>query len=158
MDLIDTHVHLSDSKFDDDREQVVGRALSNSVAMITVAGSSDSVRQQMLQVAELHQSVWICFGVHPFNADLADETALRNIEHLAGHPKVVGIGEIGLDQDDWDFDIAPFDVQQRAFVDQLALAVRVKLPVALHLRARSAVDVAIEIMNDTGVPNGGRCS
>lgn len=155
MKLIDTHVHLSDGKFDTDRDQVIARALHNGIAMITPGGSAAPTRAKMLQIAESNESIWLCFGVHPFNAEYAEEAELTAIEHLASNPKVVGIGEIGLDQDEWDFDIAPFDVQQRAFKKQLALAARVALPVALHIRARKAVDAAIEILADAVIPNGG---
>jgi TatD DNase family protein len=131
LTLIDTHMHLHSAQFDDDRQATFDRAVAAGVArMIEIGYDLDSSRAA-LALAERDPRIFAVVGIQPHYAAIADDAWLAEIRRLAAHPKVVAIGEIGLD---YYHDRAPHDLQERLFRDQLALARELRRPVVIHSR------------------------
>jgi TatD DNase family protein len=130
--LVDTHCHLDLRQFDADRDAVLARAGEAGVGLIVnPAIDLDSCRR-VLALAERYPNVYAAVGVHPNDcADFDDDTAAQ-LRDLARHPKVVAIGEIGLD---YYWNKVAVDQQRRALAAQLALAAEMDLPVILHSRS-----------------------
>ena len=129
--LIDTHAHITAKDFDADRDAVIRRALDAGVACIVNPGTGLEDSKKAIDLAEKHNGVYACVGFHPHDARKADEKSLAEIEELSKHPKVVAIGEIGLD---FHYDFSPQDVQRDVFRDQVKLAQRRNLPIVIHTR------------------------
>ncbi len=146
--LVDSHCHLDLEPFQVDRDQVVERARAQGVVAIVNPGIDLEHCRAAIQLSEAYPEVYAAVGIHPNSSgDLAPAT-LEALERLAGHPKVVAIGEIGLDYH-WDR-VAP-QVQVRAFREQLALAASLGLPVIVHNREAHA-DVAAVLEEWVGSP------
>lgn len=138
--FIDTHAHITAEQFNDDRDDVIRRALDAGVhAIVNPATDLDDSRRAVA-LAEKHNGVYACVGFHPHDARKADDASLRQLEELSTHPKVVAIGEIGLD---FHYDFSPRDVQQRVFQAQLEIARRRNLPVVIHTRESEKETVAL---------------
>lgn len=140
MNLVDTHCHLDLEKFDADRSGVLERAWQAGLTRILIPGLDVASSQRAVHLAASHPALFAAIGVHPseslsFEAGTLDALrALRSENHTA--PKIVAIGEIGLD---YYWDDAPHDWQQSVLKEQLGLASELNLPVVLHLReARDA--------------------
>jgi TatD DNase family protein len=129
--LIDTHAHLQMSDYDDDRGEVITRAGEAGVKYIINVSFDLSSSRQAVQLAEEREDLYAAVGVHPHDARLLDDKTLNALRDLAGHPKVVAIGETGLD---YYRDLSPRPVQKSAFEKQLRLAEEVGLPVIIHNR------------------------
>ncbi len=129
--VIDSHAHLTSKEFDGDRKAVLERARASGVDVIINPGTDLEDSRRAVELAEKEEGVFACVGFHPHAARLADDRALRDLEDLSGHPKVVAIGEIGLD---YHYDYSPRDAQQRVFREQIALAQRRNLPIVVHTR------------------------
>lgn len=132
--LIDTHCHLDFERFDADREAVVARAVAAGVTRLVVPAVDLDNGRSVLALTEKYDSVFAAVGVHPNSSAKWEEGWLDTIRTWAKHPKVVAIGEIGLD---YYWDKSPKAVQYRAFADQLALAAELGLPVIVHNRESS---------------------
>lgn len=147
--LIDTHCHLEMEQFDADRVDVIASAEASGVeAMITVASDLQS-NAQGLEIAASHPSVFASVGLHPHEAAKCDEQALIAIRDLAKHPRVVAIGETGLD---YHYDLSPRDMQRAVFRSHLDLAKDLGLPVIVH--SREAQDDTMRILAEAGTPRG----
>ena len=120
MKLVDSHCHLDDEKFDADREQVIARALAAGVETMMAIGTGGSLDVAILQ-AERRPFIYATVGVHPHDAAKATEETFIRLRDLAQHPKVLAIGEIGLD---YHYDFSPRDVQRAVFDQQLAATLR----------------------------------
>ncbi len=133
MSLVDSHCHLDDEKFNEDREAVIGRALEAGVDLMLAIGTGDGPPdlECALRLAEKYPFIYATVGVHPHDAAKASPETFRKLRELAGHPKVVGIGEIGLD---YHYDFSPRDTQQAVFEQQLAIAREVGKPIVIHTR------------------------
>jgi TatD DNase family protein len=131
IDLIDTHTHLDNGDFDTDREACIERALAAGVTrMITIgAGGGAQSAERAIALAEKYPFVWATVGVHPNDAALAVD--FDQIAELAAHPKVVGIGETGLDR---FWDRAPLERQREYFERQIEIALAVQKPLVIHSR------------------------
>lgn len=131
MRLFDTHAHLLDNRFDKDRESLIG-ALPGSglVGMIEVGTALKDSRAAAKMAAE-KDYIYAAAGIHPHEAEDASPGDLSEIEELARQPKVIAIGEIGLD---YHYDFSPRDIQKKIFERQLDLAQRIGVPVILHMR------------------------
>ncbi len=129
--FIDSHAHLTSKDFDADRDEVIRRAQDAGVTSIVNPSVDLDDSRNAIELAEKHACVYACVGFHPHQANHADEQSLIAIEELSKHPKVVAIGEIGLD---YYYDFAPKDVQQRVFRLQMEIAQRCNLPVVIHTR------------------------
>jgi TatD DNase family protein len=129
--LIDSHAHLDFRRFDGDREAVIERAQEAGLVAILNVGASLASSRAAVALAEQYDFIYAAVGVHPHDAKTVTRSVLDEIGSLARHPKVVAIGEIGLD---YYRDLSPRPVQRRAFDDQLALAAELALPVVVHSR------------------------
>lgn len=132
--LVDSHCHLDLEQFDADRAAVLERAQAQGVRMIVNPGIDLVHSQQAIALADLHPQVYAAVGIHPnSSADFSEQT-LTKLSALAEHPKVVAIGEIGLDYH-WETVSRP--IQAQAFRAQLDLAAELGLPVIIHNREAS---------------------
>jgi len=133
--FIDTHAHLQISHFDADRDEVIQRAFDAGVEKIIVVSTDVASSQQSLQLAEKFSGIYAAVGIHPTDCAGATDDDFAMIAELARHPKVVAIGEIGLD---FYWKNIPPEIQQRTFVRQLHLAKELEKPVIIHNRDAGA--------------------
>ncbi|MDE7299232.1 MAG: TatD family hydrolase [Lachnospiraceae bacterium] len=132
--IFDTHAHYDDEAFDEDREQLLESLVENGIGAVVDVGASLKSTAQAIALARKYSFVYAAAGVHPTETAELDEDGFRWLSEQADEPKVVAIGEIGLDYH-WD---TPRDVQQLWFGRQLALAVEKDLPVIIHSREAAA--------------------
>ncbi len=126
--FIDSHAHIDFHQFDNDREAMISRAWTSGVHTIIIPGVDRDSSLRGLNIAEKYPHIWFAVGWHPHDSDTLDMSLLTR---LAGHPKCVGVGEIGLD---YYRDLSPRDVQERVFRDQIEYALRRDMPVIIHIR------------------------
>ncbi|MCG3210592.1 MAG: D-aminoacyl-tRNA deacylase [Anaerolineae bacterium] len=138
--LIDSHCHLNFNAFDDDRAEVLARAAEAGVVALINPATNLGDSRQIVTMSEQIPNLFATVGVHPNDAGGVDEVTLEQLHQLAQHPRVVAIGEIGLD---YYWDSAPRPVQQQVFEQQLALAKTVGKPVIIHQRDAAADTMAI---------------
>ncbi len=131
MRVFDTHCHYDDERFDEDREEAYQRMLDAQVARCVCVGSDLPSSQRCMDFAAAHEGAFAAVGVHPHEAKDAPEDYLDTISEMLKAPKVVALGEIGLD---YYYDLSPRDVQKRVMAEQVALAVRLDVPVIFHIR------------------------
>lgn len=131
MELFDTHCHLDGEAFKDDLKLVLERAKKAGVSRIVTIGASDGIESagRAIRLAESHDWIWATAGIHPHDAKC--ETPIDSLRKLAEHPRVVAIGETGLD---FHYDFAPKDEQAKWFRAQIRLAKEVKKPLVIHCR------------------------
>lgn len=129
--LIDTHAHLTDRRYAMDLEAVLERARGAGVCAFLVVGYDLASSRAAVALAERYGDIWAAVGIHPHNARLADRTALRELETISHAPRVVAIGECGLD---FYRNLSPSHVQHQVFEAQLRLAADRGLPVVVHSR------------------------
>ena len=128
---IDTHVHLNADQYDEDLQEVINRALEANVEKMVVIGFDRKTIERAMKLADEYEFIYAVIGWHPVDAiDCTDED-LKWIEQLAAHPKVVGIGETGLD---YYWDKSPKDIQEYWFRKQIQLAQKLNLPIIIHNR------------------------
>jgi len=140
--MIDTHAHLDFDQFADDRDEVVKAALDAGIETIINIGTDLKSSRKSIELAEQYPQVYAVVGLHPHDAKHWDsKTDPARLERLADHPKVLAIGECGLD---FYRNYSPASDQKRAFADQIAVARNVKLPLVIH--NREAFDDTFEIM------------
>ena len=134
--LIDSHVNLHAPQFDADREAVIARARAAGVGLMVTISDKLTSLPAIEAISAAHADIWHTVGVHPHEAK--DEPDLRSerLIELADHPRVVGIGETGLD---FHYDLSPRDVQARVFRAHIEAARRTGLPLVVHAREADAV-------------------
>ena len=148
--MIDTHCHLCDKRFDRDREDVLRRAFEAGVRhLIEIAYAPENVGRAH-DLARQHPNLFLCVGVHPSESGRVPDDYLAQLRDHARHPRVVAIGETGLD---FFRDYAPRADQERWFRAQLRLADEVGLPVVIH--QRSALDETLAILEEMRPAAGG---
>ena len=133
MQLTDTHCHLDFNKFDTDRQAVIARAKDAGLVRMLVPGIEVVSSRKAIRLAESDESIRASVGYHPTDLDKFSLTAFSEIQFLAKHPKVVAIGEIGLDYY-WVKDDQKRQVQQEVLKQQLTFAAQIKKPAILHMR------------------------
>jgi len=140
--LVDAHCHLDEGRFTGDRDAAVARAVAAGVTRMITIGASDALQanDDAIRLATTHAGVFATVGVHPHAATMVSPAVMDDLGRLAGHPRVVGIGETGLD---YYYDNSPRPVQQDAFRQFISLARRVHLPLVIHLRDAYADAAAI---------------
>ncbi|HET6614845.1 MAG TPA: TatD family hydrolase [Dehalococcoidia bacterium] len=131
MRLIDTHAHIHDREFADDIDAAIERAASAGVETIVTLGTDLDSSRRAIALADRNPHVLAAAGVHPHDAREASDADLDALEAMAAHPKVVLVGEIGLD---FYRNLSPRDAQIRVIERQLATARRVGKPIAVHTR------------------------
>jgi TatD DNase family protein len=136
--LVDSHVHLDDSKFDADREAVIERALAAGVERMMAIGTGHL--ETAIRQAERYPFIVATIGVHPHDASKATPETFERLRELAAHPKVAAIGEIGLD---YHYDFSPREVQRAVFQQQLEIAAEAGKPIVIHSREAWADTMAM---------------
>ena len=132
--LFDTHAHLDDDRFSEDVEAVLHRARKDGVDRVLTVGSRGSVEglRAPVELARTSEMVWAAVGIHPHEASSVTPELLEETRRLAAsEPRVVDIGEIGLD---YHYDFSPRQIQRARFEDQLRLSRELELPVIVHIR------------------------
>ena len=129
--FVDTHAHLQWASFDRDRKDVLERAKEKLVTRIVNIGFDIAGSLKGVELAENHTGLYATVGIHPHSANTLNKEIVGKLRELAANPKVVAIGEIGLD---YYRNLSPREVQKQAFETQLALAEELGLPVVIHDR------------------------
>ncbi|MFT3745116.1 MAG: TatD family hydrolase [Pyrinomonadaceae bacterium] len=142
--FIDSHCHIDGEQFDDDRDEVVQRAMDAGVVAMLNIGTGDPRTddfRRAVGVAEAYPNIYASVGVHPHDAKLYDDAAEEHLIELAKSEKVIAWGEIGLD---YYYDHSPRDVQRDVFRRQIRTARSLDLPIIIH--SRDADDETVEIL------------
>jgi len=150
--ILDAHCHLADLRLYPDLDGALARAADAGVGTIVAVGAIDTIETDRLtvEIAERHPRVFAAVGVHPHNAVDCDEPRIAALAALARSPKVVAIGETGLD---FHYMHSPADAQERALRRHLELARTLDRPVMIH--CRNAERRLCEIVRETGLPPAG---
>ncbi|MDE0634399.1 MAG: TatD family hydrolase [Candidatus Poribacteria bacterium] len=129
--FIDSHTHIQISQFDPDRDAVLKRALEAGVSTILVIGFDLETSLGAVELAEKHENLFATVGMHPHDAKDLTPDVLKTFRELLNHPKVIALGEIGLD---YYRNLSPHAVQKDAFEKQLDLAEEMGMPIIVHNR------------------------
>jgi len=148
--FIDTHVHLNADQYEEDLQEVIDRALEANVERMVVIGFDRKTIERTMQLIEQYDFVYGVIGWHPVDAIDCTQQDLEWIEQLASHPKIVGIGETGLD---YYWDKSPKDVQQELFRKQIQLAQKINLPIVIH--NRDATGDVVQILREENAASVG---
>ncbi len=142
MTLVDSHCHLDSPQFAEDRDAVIARAREAGVERFLAIGTGEGPPdlEAGIRLAGQYAGAYATIGVHPHDAAKAGPETFERLKDLCSHPKVVALGEIGLD---YHYDFAPRGVQLDAFRTQVAIAQRTQLPVVIHTREAWSDTVAI---------------
>ncbi|KGI83917.1 MULTISPECIES: TatD family hydrolase [unclassified Exiguobacterium] len=133
--LIDTHTHINAEQFNEDVEATIERARAAGVSPMLVVGFDNPTITRAIELAETYEDIYAIVGWHPVDAVDCTDADLKRIETLMAHPKVMALGEIGLD---YHWDKSEKDVQQRVFRQQIAIAKRTNMPIVIHNREATA--------------------
>lgn len=132
MELVDSHCHLDDKQFDQDRQAVIDRARETGLKFMLAIGTGDGPPdlESAIRLAEAHPFVFATAGVHPNDSNKISRETFQDLERLLHLPKVKAVGEIGLDYH-WG---VPKEVQLPVFIQQLEIAASARVPVVIHTR------------------------
>lgn len=139
--MIDTHAHLDFPDYKKDFEEVMDRAAETGVQAIVCVGINEKASRRVVELAGQYPQIWATVGVHPHDASKVSPNYLQVLEELSASPRVLAVGETGLD---YNRDRSPRDMQKKIFRDQLRLAHKLNKPVVIH--CRDAYDDLMEIM------------
>ena len=137
--LIDSHAHLLDERFDEDRAQLI-EDLSRQMEAVIECASAPEDFERILELTRRYPLIYGAVGVHPESVDSYTQQALERIEHLLEEPKILAIGEIGLD---YHWEPEKKERQKEALCAQMELAGRLRRPVVLHSRDATADMLAL---------------
>ena len=143
MTLIDTHAHISYDDYADKIDEVIQAAEENGVEKIICVGVDLSSSENCLKLAEKYPTLYATCGIHPHDADKAPKGYLYELETFSQHPKMVAVGEIGLD---FHYDFSDRKIQRRVFHEQLEMAKSLEFPAVVHCR-ESDEDILEGIQN-----------
>jgi TatD DNase family protein len=146
LELFDTHCHLAHGRLRQQIDAVIARAAAAGVTRMICATGDLTDSKAAISIVRERDNLWCSAGIHPHEAKDAPEHYLAVLEELAGEPKNVAIGEIGLD---YHYDFSPRDDQRRIFAAQLDLARRLGKPVVMH--TREAFDDSAGILRESGI-------
>jgi len=149
MRIFDTHAHYEAEQFNEDRNELLKIMPQNNVCYVINQGTNITTSKQSIELAEKHDYFYAAVGIHP--EEVKAQESLLEIEKLASHPKVVAIGEIGLD---YYWDVSTKELQMKYFKKQLDLANQLQLPVVIHDRDahKDILDTLKSVnMNSSGV-------
>ncbi len=148
--LFDTHVHLNARQYAKDRTEVIERAFEAGVSHMVVVGFNHETIPLALEIAEQYETIYAAIGWHPVDAIDCKDEDLKWIEDLSTHPKVVALGEMGLD---YHWDRSPKDVQKEIFRKQIQLAKKLNMPIVIH--NREATEDVIQILQEENAKDVG---
>jgi TatD DNase family protein len=129
--LFDTHAHLDDDRFDEDRRQIIEQCKAEGVELILNAASNLETSLSSIALSKEYDFIYASVGVHPHDAKSMDNKTIEILSDLAANTNVKAIGEIGLD---YHYDFSPREVQKQRFMEQIDLAKQLKLPIIVHDR------------------------
>ncbi|MBS4201470.1 TatD family hydrolase [Bacillus sp. FJAT-49732] len=141
--LFDTHVHLNDDQYAEDLDEVIARAKNTGVEYMVVVGFDRKTIQKALEIISEHEFIYASVGWHPVDAIDMTEEDLIWLEEVAAHPKVVALGEMGLD---YHWDKSPKEIQKEVFRKQIRLAKKINMPIIIH--NRDATQDIIQILQE----------
>ncbi|WP_240377899.1 TatD family hydrolase [Bacillus piscicola] len=141
--LFDTHVHVNAEQFEEDASETIERARQAGVSWMNVVGFDPVTIEKALDFADTYDFIYASVGWHPVDAVDMTEEHLEWLEQLAAHPKVVALGEMGLD---YHWDKSPKEIQKEVFRKQIRLAKKVNLPIIIH--DREAHEDIVEILKE----------
>ena len=141
--LFDTHSHLNAEQFKEDLQEVIARMKEVGVSYTVVVGFDEVTIKKAIELAETYDFIYAAVGWHPVDAIDMTEEHLKWLEELAAHPKVVALGEMGLD---YHWDKSPKEVQKEVFRKQIRLARKVNLPIIIH--NREATQDIVDILKE----------
>jgi len=131
--VIDSHCHLDNPQFDPDRAAVIDRALSAGIERMVVIGTGEGPPdlEAGIRLADAHEPIYATVGVHPHDASKATPETYKHLRELLKHPKVIALGEIGLD---YHYDHSPREAQREVFLEQMLIAGEARKPIVIHTR------------------------
>ncbi len=129
--FIDSHAHLDMPQFEDDLSEILQRSRQHAVEAIITVGTNLKQSQRAVEIARAHREVFATVGIHPHDAGECSPSALDRLRKLASRPKVVALGEMGLD---FYRNLSPPEVQAEAFRQQIRLAIDIAKPIVVHDR------------------------
>ena len=141
--LIDTHVHLNANQFKDNVDEVIKRALNNDVKKMIVVGFDFKTNLKAIELAEKYEFIYATVGFHPTDAIKFNLNDLKLLEKQLQHPKVVGVGECGLD---FYWDKENIEKQIEVFRWQIDLSIKYDLPLIIHMR--DASEATYNVLSD----------
>lgn len=141
--FIDSHAHLDDERFDEDRIALIESLRENNIDLVINIGADMESSRASVKLSKEYDNIYAAVGVHPHDAQDVTETYLDELKDLSKEEKVLAIGEIGLD---FYYDNSPRDIQRKVFLDQLELARDLNLPVVIH--TRDAAGETFEILKE----------
>jgi len=150
IEYFDSHCHLTDTAFRDDREAVLYRAREAGVTRVVTIASHVADAREAVAFARGAPGVWCTAGVHPHEAGQATPDALDAVRLLAAEPEVVALGETGLD---YHYELSPRQIQRTLFDGHLSLGAELGLPVVVHAREADA-DIAAALRNAPATTRG----
>lgn len=141
--LFDTHAHVEDEKFAEDYDEVIKRAQEAGVSLILDVGCDLYHAKRAIELAEKYSFIYAAVGLHPHDAKDADDNFWQELYMMAKHPKVVALGEMGLD---YHYNHSPREVQREVFRRQIQVARELAMPIIIHDREahQDAVDIVKE--------------
>ncbi len=149
--LIDTHCHLDNEQFAADQDHAIARALEAGVDTMVAIGTGDGPPdlEAGIRLAERHACVQATVGVHPHDASKINTEVYTRLAALLRHPKVIALGEIGLD---YHYDHSPREVQREAFIEQMRIARDARKPIVIH--TREAWEDTLALIEEHWTPSG----
>ena len=150
MMIFDTHAHYDDEQFDEDRDELLASMQACGVEAVTNIGASLATSQNTIELTKKYPFVYGAIGVHPNEVEDLNEDGIAWLKENSALPKIVAIGEIGLD---YYWDEPGREIQKKWFLRQLELAREVKLPVVIH--SRDAAKDTLDIMKSFHAENLG---
>lgn len=133
--MVDVHCHLNFHSFEKDYDEVIKKAFHDGITTIINTGTQIGSSQDAVTLAEKYENLYAIVGIHPHHADKVEENWISELEKIAKHPKVVGIGECGLDYYSYKSNgIVDPKIQREVFIAQIELAHKLKLPLQIHNR------------------------
>ena len=151
MSLVDSHCHLDSPEFDADRDEVVARALEAGVEHMVAIGTGTGPPdlEAGIRLADRYSAFYATVGIHPHDAAKASPGDFERLAELVLHPKVVALGEIGLD---YHYDFSPRETQTAVFIQQMEIAAAAKKPIVIH--TREAWDDTAALLEQHWKPHG----
>lgn len=147
--MIDSHCHINFHAFEADYDEVIKRALDAGVQTIINTGTQVSSSAWAVDLAEKYEQLYAVIGIHPHHADKVENDWVEQLEKLANNPKVIGIGECGMDYYNYQSNgIVDPALQREIFIKQLELAHKLKLPLQVHSRNDKARKEVLKILKD----------
>ena len=147
--MIDTHCHINDIKYNSDIKEVISRAIKSGVEKMICVGTDLKTSERALELANQYNEIYATVGYHPHESKDAQKGYLYELEEMSKNPKVVAIGESGLD---YHYNISPKNIQKKIFREQIELSQDIKIPIIMHNRNSS--DDLLSIVRSTNLGYG----